>query len=72
MCDFVYVAVAVISNESITICVTFLTFFFFGLFRAALLAYGSSQARGPTGVIAAGLHHSCSNSGSEPLLQTVP
>ena len=70
MCDFVYVAVAVISNESITICVTFLSFLPF--FRAALLAHESSQARGPIGAIAAGLHHSCSNSGSEPLLQTVP
>ena len=29
------------------------SFFFFGLFRAALVAYGDSQARGPIGAIAA-------------------
>ena len=40
-------------------------FFFFGLFRAAPVAYGGSQARGPIGAVAAGLHHSHSNSGSE-------
>ena len=38
-------------------------FFFF--FRATLAAYGGSQARGQIGAIAAGLHHSHSNSGSE-------
>ena len=35
------------------------------LFRAPLAAYGDSQARGPIGAIAAGLHHSPSNSGSK-------
>ena len=34
-------------------------------FRAAPTAYGSSQARGPIGAVAAGLHHSRSNAGSE-------
>ena len=34
---------------------------FFGLFRAAPAAYGSSQARGRVGATAAGLHHSHSN-----------
>ena len=34
-------------------------------FRAAPEAYGSSQARGPVRVVAAGLCHSHSNSGSE-------
>ena len=31
---------------------------FFGLFRAATAAYGGSQARGPIGAVAAGLHNS--------------
>ena len=35
----------------------FLSFFLF-LFRAAPLAYGDSQARGPIGATAANLHHS--------------
>ena len=33
-------------------------FFFFGVFRAASMAYGSSQARGQIGAVAAGLRHS--------------
>ena len=37
------------------------------LFRAAPVAYGRSQARGPIRATAAGLHHSHSDSGSEPL-----
>ena len=36
-----------------------------GLFRATPAAYGSSQARGGTRAIAASLHHSYSNTGSE-------
>ena len=50
-------------------------FFFFGLFaisRAASTAYGGSQARGQVGAVAAGLHHSHSNMGSEPRLQPKP
>ena len=44
----------------------FLSFFlFFGLFRAAPMACGSSQARGQIGAIAAGLHHSHSRARSE-------
>ena len=39
--------------------------FLFSLFRAALMAFGSSQARGLIGAIAASLHHSHSNTGSE-------
>ena len=35
--------------------------FFFLLFRAAPAARGGSQARGPIGAAAAGLHHSHSN-----------
>ena len=42
----------------------------FCLFRAAPAAYGSSQARGPVGATAAGLHHS--HSRSEPRLRPTP
>ena len=44
-------------------------FFVFCLFRASLAACGGSQARGPIGTAAAGLHHSHSNTRSEPHLQ---
>ena len=47
-------------------------FFFFFLFRAIPEAYGSSQARGQIGAVAAGLHHSHSNSGSQLCLQPTP
>ena len=46
--------------------------FLFLLFRAAPVAYGSSQARGGIGAVMAGLHHSYSNGGSEPSLQSTP
>ena len=36
------------------------------------MAYGSAQARGQIGAVAVGLHHSHSNSGSEPHLQPTP
>ena len=36
------------------------------------MAYGSSQARGQIQAIAAGLHHSHSNDGSELRLQPTP
>ena len=39
---------------------------------AAPAAYGGSQARGPIGAVAAGLHHSHSNAESEPHLQPTP
>ena len=42
--------------------------FFFLLFRAAPVAYGSSQARGRIEAVAAGLCHHHSNAGSEPHL----
>ena len=35
--------------------------FFFGLFRAVLVAYGGFQARGQIRAVAAGLHRSHSN-----------
>ena len=44
-------------------------FFVFCLFRATPKAYGGPQARGLIGAVAAGLHHSHSNTGSEPHLQ---
>ena len=49
---------------------TFYNFFFF--LRAALMAYGGSQARGLTGAAAAGLYHSHSNAGSELHLRPTP
>ena len=42
--------------------------FFFAISWAAPVAYGGSRARGPIRAVAAGLRHSHSNSGSEPLL----
>ena len=44
----------------------------FVLFRAALVTYGGSQARGQIGATAAGLHYSHSNPGSEPCLRPTP
>ena len=41
--------------------------FFLLLFRAAPAGYGGSHARGQIGATAAGLHHSHSNVGSEPV-----
>ena len=45
------------------------SFFIFFIFRAAPKAHGSSQARGQSGNVAAGLNHNHSNVGSEPHLQ---
>ena len=36
------------------------------------MAYGDSQARGIIRAVAAGLHHSYSNTGSEPHLRPTP
>ena len=47
-------------------------FFFFLLFRATPLAYGSSQARGQIGAIAASYSHSHSNAKSKPRLWPAP
>ena len=44
----------------------------FLVFWATPAASGRSQARGPIGAIAAALHHSHSNTGSEPHLQPTP
>ena len=46
--------------------------FVFCLFRAALTAYGGSQARGRIGAVAAGLRQSHSNAGSELHLRPTP
>ena len=50
--------------------IVFVVFFLF--FRAALMAYGHSQARGRIGAAAASLYHSHSNTGLEPRLQPTP
>ena len=42
------------------------------LFRATPAAYGGSQARGQIRATAASLHHSYSNTGSEPCLRHTP
>ena len=47
-------------------------FFFVLLFRATLVAYGGTQARALIGAIAASLHHSHSNAGSETHWQPTP
>ena len=47
-------------------------FCLFCYFYAAPAAYGGSQARGRMGAVAAGLHQSHSNVGSEPHLQPKP
>ena len=50
------------------------SFFFplFFLYRAAPVAYGSSQVKGGIRPAAASLHHSHSNARSEPHLQPMP
>ena len=50
----------------------FFIYFIFLLFRAALTAYGGSQARGWVRATAASLHQSHSNTRSEPHLQPTP
>ena len=62
-------------SHSILLFLFIYLFFFFGLFAiswAAALAYGGSQARGLIGAVAASLHQSHSNAGSEPRLQPKP
>ena len=54
---------------SLSFCFCFVLFcFVFCLFRAAPVAYGGSQARGPIRATAASLHHSHNNARSEPHL----
>ena len=47
-------------------------FVFWSFFRAAPEAYGGSQARGPVIAVAASLHQSHSNAGSERRLRCTP
>ena len=47
-------------------------FVFLPFLGPLLMAYGGSQARGRIGAVAAGLHPSHSNAGSEPSLQPTP
>ena len=47
-------------------------FYFFCLFRAAPVAYGSSQTGGPIGAVAAGPHHTHSNATSKLCLLPPP
>ena len=54
------------------VCLPLTAFFFFSLLRGTPAAHGSSQARGRMGAAAAGLHHSHSNTGSQPLLRPTP
>ena len=44
----------------------------FAFSRAAPVAYGGSQARGPTGAVVRGLRQSHSNTGTEPHLRPTP
>ena len=58
MCSFLVVFVcAHVTVTAAVLAFSFLSFFFFP-FKAAPMAYGGSQARGPIGATAAGLHHS--------------
>ena len=46
--------------------------FSFFFFRVTPAAYGGFQAKGQIGTVATGLHHSQSNTGSEPHLRSTP
>ena len=50
----------------------FIYFLSFCPFLGPSVAYGGSQAKGRIKAVAAGLHHSHSNMGSEPRLQPIP
>ena len=52
--------------------ILFSFFVFFAFSRATPSAYGSSQARGLIGAVAASLNQSHSNAGSEPRLRPTP
>ena len=60
----------IIHLNDMCVCIIYTFFFFF--FRALLMAYRGSQARGRLGAVAAGLHHSHSSAGSEPHLRPTP
>ena len=67
MCVYIYHKIIGIYSNIIFMFLGFF-FFFFLLFRATLVAYGGSQARGLIEATAAGLPHSYSNMVSEPHL----
>ena len=58
------------SNSNSNITVFYLLLLFFLFLGGALVAYGSSQARGRIGAAASILHHS--NVGSQPCMQPTP
>ena len=60
------------NSPYLEIYIVFLLSFFFVFSRFAPMAYGGSQARDPIGAVAASLHHSHSNLGSEPHLLPTP
>ena len=65
------------SDSVMCVCVSIYSFtvpFFVVVVFLELLpeAHGGSQARGQIRVVAVGLHHSHSNSGSKPCLQPTP
>ena len=55
-----------------TLCWVFFFFCLFAFSRGAPTVYGGSQARGLIRAVAASLHHSHSNAGSEPCLRPTP
>ena len=61
-------------GSKLTSLLLYLFFFFLSFchFGAAPAAYGGSQARGQIGAVAASLHQSHSNAGSQPRLQPTP
>ena len=65
-------AFAQIEYLNLSLRFVFYLFVCFLLLGAVLAVHGGSQARGPIGVVAAGLHQSHSNVGSEPSLRPTP
>ena len=69
--SFFYLILFIQSSWVFFTCIS-LNFFFPFHFRTIPESYGNSQARGPTGAVTAGPHHSHSNVESEPLLWPTP
>ena len=57
---------------SIMVDLQYFILFYFLLFKAAPVTYGSSQARGRIGATATGLHHSHSNVASKLCVRLTP
>ena len=71
--ELIKVALSKLLYSFLFVCLFVFVFFVFSVFsRAALAAYGGSQARGLIRAVAAGLQHSHSNVGSELCLQHTP